>query len=151
MHLRVVACGATADRVGRRLTLLVAGVIFAVGALLGVRAVFGALFAGRLVVGIAIGFCSVVAPLYISEVAPADMRGAMVSLYQFAITLGIFAAFFVDFGLARAGAWRWMFGLGVVPALILIIGMLPLPESPRYLFKVGRSMRREGIAAHRRP
>jgi len=79
-----------------------------------------------------------VAPLYISEVAPADVRGAMVSLYQFAITVGILAAYIVDLALAHAEAWRWMLGLGVVPALVLIGGMLPLPESPRFLFKVGR-------------
>lgn len=130
--------GSIADRGGRRTTLLVSGIIFAIGAILSAIAPSDdVLLAGRLVVGIAIGFCSVVAPLYISEVAPADVRGAMVSLYQFAITVGILAAYIVDYALAPAGAWRWMLGLGVVPALILIGGMLPLPESPRYLFKVG--------------
>ena len=131
--------GSIADRGGRRITLLVSGIIFALGAVLSAIAPSDdVLLAGRLVVGIAIGFCSVVAPLYISEVAPADVRGAMVSLYQFAITVGILAAYIVDLALAHAEAWRWMLGLGVVPALVLIGGMLPLPESPRFLFKVGR-------------
>jgi MFS transporter, SP family, galactose:H+ symporter len=130
--------GAIADRRGRRITLLVSGIIFAVGAVLSAIAPSEeVLLVGRLIVGIAIGFCSVVAPLYISEVAPADVRGAMVSLYQFAITIGILAAYIVDLSLANAGAWRWMLGLGVLPALVLIVGMMALPESPRFLFKVG--------------
>ncbi len=132
--------GSIADRGGRRITLLISGVIFAVGTVVSAIALSeDVLLAGRLIVGVAIGFCSVVAPLYISEVAPADVRGAMVSLYQFAITIGILAAYLVDLALAPAEAWRWMLGLGVVPALVLIGGMLPLPESPRYLFKIGRA------------
>jgi MFS transporter, SP family, galactose:H+ symporter len=130
--------GPIADRGGRRMTLLSSGIIFAVGALLSAIAPSDAvLLAARLIVGIAIGFTSVVAPLYISEVAPADVRGAMVSLYQFAITVGILAAYLVNYALAHAAAWRWMLGLGVVPGLVLIVGMLVLPESPRYLFKIG--------------
>ena len=91
---------------------------------------------GRFIVGIGIGFSSVVAPLYISEVAPANVRGALVSLYQFAITVGILAAYLVDYALAGDGQWRWMLGLAVVPSLVLIAGMLGMPESPRYLFKI---------------
>jgi sugar porter (SP) family MFS transporter len=131
------AAGTIADRIGRRITLLVAGIIFAVGALgSAFTPSIDVLLVARFVVGIAIGFCSVVAPLYISEVAPADIRGALVSLYQFAITVGILAAFLVDYALAGGGEWRWMLGLAIVPSLILIGGMLPLPESPRYLFKI---------------
>src|SRR5580658_615637 len=103
------ASGTIADRIGRRITLLTAGVIFALGALGSAFApTIDVLLAARFVVGIGIGFCSVVAPLYISEVAPADIRGALVSLYQFAITVGILGAFLVDYALAGAGAWRWM-------------------------------------------
>jgi len=130
--------GPLADRGGRRITLLVSGIIFAVGALLSAIAPSeDVLLAARLIVGIAIGFTSVVAPLYISEVAPAEVRGAMVSLYQFAITVGILVAYLVNFALAHAAAWRWMLGLGVVPGIILVAGMIFLPESPRYLFKIG--------------
>jgi MFS transporter, SP family, galactose:H+ symporter len=129
--------GSVADRIGRRITLLGAGIIFGIGALGSAFAPsIDALLVARFVVGIAIGFCSVVAPLYISEVAPADIRGALVSLYQLAITVGILAAFIVDYVLAGSGDWRWMLGLAIVPSLILIVGMLPLPESPRYLFKI---------------
>jgi MFS transporter, SP family, galactose:H+ symporter len=130
--------GSIADRAGRRRTLLLAGIVFLVGAL---GSAFApnepVLLAARLVVGLGIGFSSVVAPLYISEVAPAPNRGALVSLYQFAITVGILGAYLIDYGFAAAGQWRWMLGLAVVPSLVLIGGMLPLPESPRYLFKLG--------------
>ncbi len=130
--------GPIADRRGRRITLLWAGIIFAIGSLLSAAAPSdAALLAGRVIVGLAIGFTSVVAPLYISEVAPADVRGAMVSLYQFAITVGILVAYLINFALAPGGSWRWMLGLGVVPALVLITGMILLPESPRYLYKIG--------------
>jgi MFS transporter, SP family, galactose:H+ symporter len=130
--------GPIADRGGRRMTLLVSGVIFAIGALVSAAAPSdGVLLAGRVIVGLAIGFTSVVAPLYISEVAPADVRGAMVSLYQFAITVGILVAYLVNYALAHEGAWRWMLGLGVVPGIVLIVGMIVLPESPRYLYKIG--------------
>lgn len=131
--------GALADAIGRRRTLLLAGLVFLVGALVSALApTENVLLFGRLIVGIGIGFSSVVAPLYISEVAPASVRGALVSLYQFAITVGILAAYIVDYAFAHSGAWRWMLGCAVVPSLILIVGMIVLPESPRYLFKIGR-------------
>jgi len=134
--------GRVADAAGRRATLLFAGVLFFTGAIVSALASDDAvLLAGRSVVGIGIGFSSVVAPLYISEVAPAAIRGALVSLYQFAITIGILAAYVVDYALAAGGAWRWMLGLGVVPAVVLVAGMLFMPESPRFLFKLGRAER----------
>lgn len=130
--------GSLADRIGRRVTLLLAGIIFAVGALGSAFAPsIDVLLAARLIVGVAIGFSSVVAPLYISEVSPANVRGGLVSLYQFAITVGILAAFLIDYALAGAQAWRWMLGLALIPSLVLVIGMLNVPESPRYLFKSG--------------
>jgi sugar porter (SP) family MFS transporter len=133
--------GSVADRIGRRPTLFGAGVIFLLGALLSALAGNEAiLLCGRFVVGLGIGLSSVVAPLYISEVAPAPVRGALVSLYQFAITIGILAAYIVDYLLASDGQWRWMLGLAVIPSLILMGGMIRMPESPRYLFKVGRDL-----------
>jgi SP family galactose:H+ symporter-like MFS transporter len=135
--LGAVVAGGVADRIGRRRTLLAAGLIFFAGAIISALTPNEAiLLCGRFIVGIGIGFSSVVAPLYISEVAPAPSRGALVSLYQFAITLGILAAYIIDYALAGGGAWRWMLGLAVVPSLVLIVGMLAMPESPRYLFKI---------------
>jgi len=138
--LGAAVAGTMADRIGRRWTLFVAGIIFFVGALGSAFAPeIVTLLVSRLVVGIAIGFSSVVAPLYISEVAPADVRGALVSLYQFAITIGILAAYMVDYAFSSGGEWRWMLGLAVIPSLALVFGMLGMPESPRYLFKIGRN------------
>ncbi len=136
------SAGVLADRIGRRWTLLTAGLVFFVGAIVSALAPGdGVLLLGRFVVGIGIGFSSVVAPLYISEVAPAAIRGSLVSLYQFAITIGILAAYIVDYALAPGGQWRWMLGLAIVPSVILIGGMLVMPESPRYLFKIGGDVR----------
>lgn len=128
-----------ADRIGRRWTLFLAGLIFIAGAVVSAFAPGETvLLAGRFVVGIGIGFSSVIAPLYISEVAPSDVRGALVSLYQFAITVGILGAYIVDYVLASSANWRLMLGLAVVPSLVLVAGMLLMPESPRYLFKLKR-------------
>jgi sugar porter (SP) family MFS transporter len=130
-----------ADRIGRRWTLFLAGLIFIAGAVISALSPTEAvLLAGRFVVGLGIGFSSVIAPLYISEVAPSDVRGALVSLYQFAITIGILGAYVVDYLLASSGDWRMMLGLAVVPSFVLVIGMLLMPESPRYLFKLGRDV-----------
>ena len=134
--------GTIADTIGRRLTLLAAGVIFLIGALASAFTPNETiLLVGRFVVGIGIGFSSVVAPLYISEVAPAKVRGALVSLYQFAITVGILGAYFIDYVFASRGDWRWMLGFALVPSLILIGGMIFMPESPRYLFRRGHDSR----------
>lgn len=134
--------GALADAIGRRLTLLVSGIVFLVGAIASAFAPDETiLLIGRFVVGIGVGFSSVVAPLYISEVAPAAVRGALVSLYQFAITVGILGAYLIDFAFAHAAAWRWMLGFALVPSLVLIVGMIFMPESPRYLFKRGHDSR----------
>jgi sugar porter (SP) family MFS transporter len=136
------AAGTLADRIGRRTTLFSAGVIFLVGALVSALTPDEAiLLAGRFVVGVGIGFSSVVAPLYISEVAPAAVRGGLVSLYQFAITIGILAAYIIDFALAPGAQWRWMLGLAVVPSLVLVGGIVVMPESPRFLFKIGGDAR----------
>jgi sugar porter (SP) family MFS transporter len=134
--------GYFADRFGRRWSLLVAGVIFAVGGLLSAFAPsVAALVIARGIVGLAVGFASVASPLYVSEIAPAAIRGALVSLYQLAITVGILAAYIIDVIYARNGDWRMMLGVAVVPSAALVIGMLFMPESPRYLFKVGDTAR----------
>ncbi len=146
-----ICAGYLADRIGRRASLLLAGAIFGAGAVGSALAPgIDSLLISRFVIGIGIGITSVVAPLYISEVSPAQIRGGLVSLYQFAITVGILAAFIVDYALAHAEAWRWMLGLAVVPSAILIGGMIFMPESPRYLFKVSRDQdaRRELLRIH---
>lgn len=132
--------GKLADRFGRRRTLLATAVIFIAGALLCALAesVF-LLVIGRVVVGIGIGLASSTVPVYISEVSPARARGWQVSLFQLAITVGILAAYLVDYAFAASEGWRWMFGLAVVPGLLLGIGMLFMPETPRWLAERGQN------------
>lgn len=131
--------GIIADRAGRRFTLLQGGIIFVVGSVLAFAAPNAAsLIVARALLGLAIGFTSVTAPVYVSELAPPQTRGMLIGLYQFALTLGIAAADLTGYLLAPHHAWRWMFGLGALPALAFVLLLLPLPESPRWLFAQGR-------------
>ena len=91
----------------------------------------------RFFVGACIGIASLAVPLYIAEMAPARIRGALVSLNQLAITVGIGVAYFVDYAFASSESWRWMFASAVFPAIVLLIGMIFLPESPRWLARKG--------------
>jgi MFS transporter, SP family, galactose:H+ symporter len=128
--------GRIADRIGRRVTLLITSVIFIAGAVVCAAAVsVPMLVVGRGIVGLGIGLASTTVPLYISEVSPAKARGWQVSLFQLAITIGILAAYLVDYAFAPSEAWRWMLGLAVIPGLLLGAGMLFLPETPRWLAK----------------
>jgi len=126
--------GLLADRFGRRPVLIATALVFVSGAI--VSAIADSLIlllAGRLLVGVGIGGASMLTPLYLSEIAPAKERGALVSFNQLAVTLGILVSYLVGYGFASAGAWRWMLGLGGVPGVILATSMLLLPETPRWL------------------
>jgi len=141
--------GYCADRWGRRATLLGTGVGFGGFAILNGLATGLVQFSiARFFVGMCIGVASLVTPLYLAEMSPARMRGALVSLNQLAITIGICAAYFVDYELAAAQNWRWMFLTAVFPALVLILGMIFLPESPRWLALAG--FRDRALAGFRR-
>jgi len=125
--------GAVADRLGRRWTILLASVLFTIGALIEAFAPNAAILViGRLVVGFGVGVASVAAPLYAAEMAPTHLRGRFVSLYQLAITVGIFIAYLVDYILSHSSGWRAMLGVSAVPAVLLVLAMLPLPDSPRW-------------------
>lgn len=126
--------GKLADALGRRKLLIQVAILFIIGAIGTALAPTPTWLAiGRVVVGVAIGIASFTAPLYISEVSPPAIRGKLVSLNQLMITLGIVVSYLADYGLADKEAWRWMFGLAAIPALILLIGLLFVPESPRWL------------------
>ncbi len=132
--------GAMSDRFGRKRVILAVALLFVAGAL---GSAFSpsltALLLARAIVGIAIGVASMITPLYLAEIAPKQHRGAIVSLNQFCITFGILVSYLVDYALTGAAQnWRWMLGLGVVPGAILFLGMLTLPESPRWLAGLGR-------------
>src|SRR5262245_8592597 len=141
--------GTAADAVGRRPTNIAGGAAFILGSIVSAIAPdVTTLIVGRLVIGIAIGLSSVAAPLYIAELAPARRRGTLVSLFQLAVTVGILASYLIDGILAPTQAWRTMLGVAVVPGAALVFGMLPMPESPRWLMKHGRAV--EAGAALRR-
>jgi MFS transporter, SP family, sugar:H+ symporter len=97
----------------------------------------GTLVAARFVLGLAVGSAALVVPLYLAEIAPTDIRGAIASLNQLMIVVGILAAFIVNAILASSGDWRLMLGLATVPSLILLAGMAFMPETPRFLVRTG--------------
>ncbi len=130
--------GYSTDRWGRRWMLLLTAVGFGVFSVLSGLAVGLVSFSiARFFVGMCIGMASLTVPLYIAEMSPARIRGALVSLNQLAIGTGIGVAYFVDYALASSESWRWMFASAVFPAVVLLIGMIFLPESPRWLARKG--------------
>ena len=130
--------GRLADRLGRRNLIIAAAIIFTVGALLAALApTVEVLIAARFIIGLAVGSAALVVPLYLAEIAPTEIRGAIASLNQLMIVGGILAAFVVNAILASSGDWRLMLGLAAVPSLILLVGMLFMPETPRYLVHSG--------------
>jgi sugar porter (SP) family MFS transporter len=132
--------GRLTDHFGRRRMVIAVAILFFVASLLtGLAPDVTWLIIGRVLVGLAIGICSYAGPLYISEIAPADRRGALVSLNQFLITVGILVSYLADYLFARGEHWRWMFGIAAIPAVILWLGMLVLPESPRWLVTRGQN------------
>ncbi len=134
-----LAAGIMADRLGRRLTIILAAILFTIGAFVEAIAPGTAvLVVGRVIVGFGVGVASVAAPLYAAEMAPARLRGRFVSTYQLAITIGIFVAYAVDQVLTNNDAWRAMLGVSCVPAVLLLIAMIPMPDTPRWLVKAGR-------------
>src|SRR5271154_931610 len=134
-----LASGELADRIGRKRTVLIAGVLFTLGSLVQALAPDTViLVAGRLIVGAGVGVAAVAAPVYAAELAPTSLRGRFVSAYQLAITIGIFLAYLVDGWLSKSDAWRIMLGASAVPGLLLFTVALMAPKSPRWLMKVNR-------------
>lgn len=136
--------GPLCDYFGRKKIVLASSLLFVLSALaLAMSGTVGELVIGRFVVGVAIGISSTTAPLYIAELSSREHRGALVTINQLAITIGILLAFFIGAVFASTGSWRTMFALAAVPAAVQFVGMLFLPESPRWLLKKDR-----GVEAH---
>lgn len=140
--LGALSSGRITDIFGRKKVIMVTSVIFALGSILtGAASSPVFLAASRIILGIAIGISSFTVPLYISEISPTKIRGALVSSFQLMITIGILVSYFSDLAFADESnpfSWRWMFYVGVFPAIILFVGMLFLPETPRFLIGKGK-------------
>ena len=144
--------GWPADRLGRKNTLLFIGVLYVVSAIgCGFANGVGIFIAARIVGGIGIGISTVVAPLYISEIAPPKYRGRLAGMFQFNIVFGIVVAYLSNAVIARVGgenAWRWMLGIAALPAVVYAVMCFGLPESPRWLLS-RRGDRAGGLAVLR--
>ncbi len=133
-----IASGRLADYFGRRFMLIMAALAFIIGSLFSTLATNGeTLIIGRLILGLAIGVSSYTTPLFISEMAPAKYRGTLVLLNAITITGGEAIAFLIDYVFAEQHAWRYMFAMGLIPAVMLLVGMILLPETPRWLVLKG--------------
>lgn len=167
----VAFAGVMSDKLGRRPTMFVSAVLFTVSAAgCAVSANFGWLVAYRIIGGLGIGIVSIVAPVYISEIAITRYRGQMVSLYQLAVTVGFLAAYFVNYlllDLSRTASftsdwlqlifvgevWRGMLGMETLPALLFVLTLCFIPESPRWLITRNHDRRAAVIFSgiYRRP
>lgn len=133
--------GRVSQQYGRRPALLLAGLIFVASSLAMAFAPNLTFFiSARFSAGISVGMASMLSPMYIAEISPPRIRGRMVSIYQLTIVIGILATNLINYSLRNFGddAWRWMFGLGAIPAGIFTVGVLFLPESPRWLVQAGK-------------
>ena len=124
---------------GRKRSLVLAAILFVLGSVLsGAAWSPQSLIVARVVLGLAIGIAAFTAPLYLAEVASEDIRGAMISMYQLMITIGILIAFLSDTAFSYSGNWRWMLGIIAVPGVLFLFGLVLLPDSPRWLIMRGR-------------
>ncbi|MBR0560203.1 sugar porter family MFS transporter [Neokomagataea anthophila] len=133
-----LGAGPISDRFGRRKTIMLAAALFIVGTIGAAAATtVQVLSLSRLVLGLAIGAASQIVPIYIAEISPAHRRGRLVVAFQLAVVMGVTFSFLTGYALQHA-SWRWMFGIGMLPAVVLFVGMAFLPNSPRWLAMQGR-------------
>jgi len=131
--------GSLTEKYGRKSLLITVALFFAIscaGMALAKTAPFFIAF--RVLGGLAVGAVSVLSPMYVAEIAPRKIRGTLVSIYQLAITMGILISYVVNFALHEVdNNWRWMFATGLIPSIVFFIGLIFIPESPRWLVKAG--------------
>ncbi len=159
--IAMMIAGPLSDRLGRRPVLLMAAVLFAISAVASAVAPdFITLVLARMLGGFGVGAALIIAPMYIAEIAPADIRGRLVSFNQLNIVIGISAAFFSNFLILKLGqsdlawaqslhlgewSWRWMLGVEALPAIFYFFALFAVPESPRWLLMRGRENEAEAI------
>ncbi|MDT3719431.1 sugar porter family MFS transporter [Pseudomonas oryzihabitans] len=137
--LGALGAGSLSAKLGRKKSLMLGAVLFVVGSVLcGLATSPTMLIFARFLLGLAIGIASFTAPLYLAEVAPENIRGSMISLYQLMITAGILLAFLSNTAFSYYEAWRWMLGIIAIPGVLFLIGVFALPDSPRWLIMAGR-------------
>jgi sugar porter (SP) family MFS transporter len=148
--------GLFSDRLGRKPTLVLSGLLFLVSAVgTALPNEFSLFVIFRMLGGIGVGVASMASPMYIAEIAPAGIRGRMVSVNQFAIVTGILIIYFVNYFISLGGdeawnvatGWRWMFASGAIPSGIFLILLLFVPESPRWLMEKGQNAKAKDILA----
>ncbi|GMN37439.1 hypothetical protein TIFTF001_006809, partial [Ficus carica] len=136
------AAGRTSDWIGRRYTIVLAGAIFFVGALLmGFATNYSFLMFGRFVAGVGVGYALMIAPVYTAEVSPASSRGFLTSFPEVFINGGILLGYVSNYAFSKLPThlgWRLMLGVGAIPSVMLAVGVLAMPESPRWLVMQGR-------------
>lgn len=149
----IIGCliaGSVSDKYGRKPGLLLAAAIFMISSLaMAFAPQLNFFIFSRFMAGIGVGMASMLSPMYIAEVSPAKYRGRMVAINQLTIVIGILITNLVNYSLRNNGddAWRWMFGLGAVPSALFLLGVLWLPESPRWLMKVGKEQKAFNVLA----
>ncbi len=137
--LGAAGAGWLSGHFGRKRSLIFGTALFVIGSVLSAAAWSpDTLISARLVLGLGIGVASFTAPMYLAEIAPEDKRGALISTYQLMITIGIFVAFMSDTAFSYNESWRWMLGIIALPGALFLLGVLGLPESPRWLLMRGR-------------
>lgn len=142
-----IAAGPLSVRLGRRPVMMLSAVLAVAGyGVLLTTPGLGLLFAVRVVLGLAVGLSSMVVPMYAAEAAPADRRGAIVALFQLAITAGILCAYGVSLAFIDHWVWSAILGWGMLPAVLAVLAVVSLPESPRWLLARGRAAHASGAA-----
>jgi len=143
-----LVAGWVAEKYGRRPGLLTAASLFALSSIaMAIAPTRDIFIIARFFAGAGVGMASMLSPLYIAEISPAHIRGRMVAINQLTIVIGILVTNLVNYSLRNNGtdAWRWMFGLGAVPSILFIFGVLWLPESPRWLMQADKKAKAQKI------